>query len=83
MPEVPDSPEQPASPGASSFRAGSEHSTTAQFPVPEFARRIYWAVYAQTPAGRRERRILTNPDVREALEQAAEEFERWRRSFDA
>jgi hypothetical protein len=49
--------------------------------VPEAVKRIFWAVYGQTPAGRREKRILTNPDVLRGLELTRPELEKMRKGW--
>ena len=56
-------------------------TTTAEFPVKRLAKVIYWAVWAQTPRGRHERRVLTNPDVQEGLRVALAEADAWRSSL--
>lgn len=50
--------------------------------IKRWVKAIYWAVYAQTPRGRYERRVLTNPDVQAAFEESFEEIERLSRACD-
>lgn len=50
--------------------------------VKMLLRRLIGFLYALTPRGRYERRVLTHPDVQAAFEETYRDIENWRQSFE-